>query len=103
MSPGPRGQGPRERHFDPGVVRGAGSSRDGRPELRGSLAHGTAQRGVQGALRVPVRHLRPVERQGEHITSAVRALSERACGGDGAWHRGGEEDLPPAYPWSCAH
>lgn len=103
MSPGPRGQGPPERHPDPGVARGAGRIRDGCAELRGSLAHGPTQRGVQGALRFPVCHLRPDERQGEHITAAVRALSERARGGEGARYRGGEEDMSPASSRSRAH
>lgn len=76
MSSGPRGQGQEERHFDPGVQGGAGGSRDGRADLGGSRTHGTAQRGLQRALRVPVCHLRPDERQGQHITSAVGALPQ---------------------------
>lgn len=102
MHLGPRGQGPAERHLDPGVQRGAGGRRLGRADLGGSRTNGTAQRGLQRALRVPVRHLRPDERQGQHITSSVRALPERARGGDGARHRRGEEDLPPASPRSGA-
>lgn len=103
MSSGPRGQGPAEGHPDPGVARGAGASWPGRAGIRGSLARGPAQRGVQRAVRVPVRHLRPDERQGEHLAAAVRALPERARGGEGARHRGGEEDMPPASLWSRAH
>lgn len=98
MPPGPRGQGPPPRRADPGVPRGAGASRRGRAELRGSLAPGPAQRGLQAALRLPVRRVRPRARQGEHPARAVRAMRERARGGESARRRGGEEDLPPAPP-----
>lgn len=103
MSPGPRGKGPPEWHFDPGVSRGAGTSRNGCAGPRGSLTHGSAQQRVQGAIWIPVRHLRKDERQGDHLTAAVRAPRERARGGESARHRGGEEDMPPASPRSRAH
>lgn len=98
MSPGSCGQGTPERHFDAGVNGGAGGSRDERPGPGGRRTHGTAQRGVQAAFRFPVRYLRPDERQGQHFTSAVRTLLQRARRGGDARHRGGKEDLPAASP-----
>lgn len=102
MPPRPRGQGPPGRHLDPGIARGTDGSRDGRVDLGGSLARDPAQRGVQGAFRLPVCHLRPAQRQGHRFTATVRAPPERARGGEGARSRGGEEDMSPPAAGSRA-
>lgn len=82
------------RDLQRGTLTRESRGRTGRARVRGNVAHGPAQRGVQGAVRLPVRHLRPDVRQGEHPAAAVATSARR---------RGGEEDRPPASPGPRAH
>lgn len=58
VSSRPGWQGPPDRIIDPGVTGGASRSWDGYPDLHRSFSHGPAQHGVQGALWIPICHLR---------------------------------------------
>ncbi|KAG5854158.1 hypothetical protein ANANG_G00034650 [Anguilla anguilla] len=109
VSPRLGGAGPPARDAD---ARVAGGAEPGRPDTAGPSrggAHQRAQRAVQAALRLPLRHLRPRQRQTRHSAAAQPAPRQPARPRAPARRRGGEEDLSPApaepavprLAWAC--
>lgn len=93
MPPGPGGPGASERRVNPGLAGGAARGRLHRPATRRSVAHAQPQLRVQGAIRLPVCHMRAAEHQTRHNARAASAPRHGPCDGESARHRRGEKDL----------
>lgn len=96
MPPGPGRQRAAERRVNPGLTGGAARGRLHRPGTCGSVALAQPQLRVQGAIRLPVCHVRAAEHQTGHNARAASAPRQRPCGGESARHRRGEKDLRAA-------
>lgn len=96
MPPGPGGQGAAARRVNPGLPGGAARGRVHRPAAGGGVAHAQPQLRVQGALRLPICHMRAAQHQTGCHARAASVPRQRSCGRESARHRRGEEDLHAA-------